>query len=134
MAQATSPPLTDASSSPFQTKAHTLHAVLCGDFNLTASEPLYAVMQAPFLLAGEAAAHALGDAWPLAHGAAPYAPTFRLFDRTYGPEPVARDIVFVSECLAAQRHLIEVDGQTRASDHQPVMVELGWASARTEST
>lgn len=124
-AQAAAPPLPDASGSPFQTKTHTPHTILCGDFNLEASEPEYAVMQAPVPLAGDAAAHTLYDAWPLVHGTAPHAPTFRLFDRTYGPEPVACDFVFVSECLAAQVHRIEVDGHTRASDHQPVMVELG---------
>ncbi len=124
-AQAAAPPLPDDSSSPFQTKTHTPHAILCGDFNMAASEPDCAVMQAPFLLAGDAARHTLHDAWPLVHGAALHAPTFRLFDRTYGPEPVACDFVLVSEGLASRVRRIEVDSVTRASDHQPVVVELG---------
>ncbi|MDB5827117.1 MAG: endonuclease [Variovorax sp.] len=124
-AQAAAPPLEDHSGSPFQTKTHTPHAILCGDFNLAASEPEYAVMQTPFQSNPAAPDNALLDAWPLVHGAVPHEPTFRLFDRTYGPDPVACDFVFVSDGLAARVRRIEVDGVTRASDHQPVMVELG---------
>jgi endonuclease/exonuclease/phosphatase family metal-dependent hydrolase len=61
----------------------------------------------------------------LANGRTPHAPTFRLFDRTYGPEPITCDFVFVSGGLASRVVRVEVDGQTRASDHQPVWVEFG---------
>ena len=117
-AQAAMPPLTDDSRSPFQTKPHTPHAILCGDFNLGPSEPEYAVIQQAF------GPSSLQDAWPLAHGAAPHAPTFRLFDRTYGPEPVACDFVFVSDALAPRVRRVDVDLQTRSSDHQPLLLEL----------
>lgn len=116
--QAAMPPLADASASPFQTKPHTPNAILCGDFNLGPTEPEYAVLQQPF------GPSALRDAWRLVHGAAPHAPTFRLFDRTHGPEAVACDLVFVSDALAPSVQRIEVDAQTRASDHQPVLVTL----------
>jgi endonuclease/exonuclease/phosphatase family metal-dependent hydrolase len=112
------PPLADDASSPFRAKAHTRHAVLCGDFNLEPDDPAYAAIQAPV---GESR---LRDAWPLLHGAAPQPPTFRLFDRTYGPQPVVCDFVFVSDELAARVHRMDIDGQTRASDHQPVAIEL----------
>jgi endonuclease/exonuclease/phosphatase family metal-dependent hydrolase len=59
------------------------------------------------------------------HGSAPRAPTFRVFDHTYGGDPMACDFVFVSGGLASRVRRVEVDGQTRASDHQPVCVELG---------
>ncbi|CAN5734226.1 endonuclease/exonuclease/phosphatase family protein [soil metagenome] len=124
-AQAAAPPLKDDSGSPFQTKTHTPHAILCGDFNLAASEPEYAVLQTPFQLDGSESTNVLHDTWPLVHGAQPHAPTFRLFDRSYGPDPIACDFVFVSDGLAAHVRRIEVDGVTRASDHQPVLVELG---------
>lgn len=55
----------------------------------------------------------------------PHAPTFRLFDRRYGPDPVSYDFVFVSDGLAPRVRRIEVDLVTRASDHQPVFVEFG---------
>ena len=117
-AQAAAPPLADDSRSPFQTKAHTPHAILCGDFNLTSAQPEYAAIQQPF------GAAAFTDAWPLVHGKTPQAGTFMLFDRTYGPAPVACDFVFVSATLAPCVRRIEVDLQTQASDHQPVLVEL----------
>ena len=68
---------------------------------------------------------------PLAHGKAPHAPTFRLFDRTFGPDPMACDFVFVSAGLASRVRRVEVDLQTRASDHQPVLVEFGEATVRS---
>lgn len=120
-AHAAAPPLDDDSRSPFQTKVHTGHAILCGDFNLEPTEPEYAAIQQGF---GADGAQRLQDAWRIRHGATPHAPTFRLFDRTYGPEPVACDFVFVSEGLAPRVRRIEVDGATQASDHQPVVVEF----------
>jgi endonuclease/exonuclease/phosphatase family metal-dependent hydrolase len=100
---------------PFQAKPHTPLALLCGDFNLQASEPEHALIEA----AG------LSDAWRVLHGTKPQDPTFRLFDRTYGPEPVACDFVFVSAGLVPRVQRVWVDGQTRDSDHQPVALQLG---------
>ena len=117
-AQAAAPPKEELGPSPFRTKAHTPHAILCGDFNLGPTEPEYAAIQAPF------EGGRLHDAWVALHGDTPHAPTFRLFDRTYGPEPVACDFVFVSDALVPRVRRIEVDLQTRVSDHQPVVIEL----------
>ena len=61
----------------------------------------------------------------LLHGDVPHQPTFRVFDRTYGPEPVACDFVFVSDGLKDRLRSVTVDGETKVSDHQPVAVELG---------
>lgn len=121
-AHATAPPLDDDSGGPFQTKAHTVSAVLCGDFNLERHEPEYPLLQAE---PGQPGAPRLRDAWPLAHGAAPPAPTFRLHDRRYGPEPIACDYVFVSEDLAPRVRSVEIDTATTVSDHQPVLLRLG---------
>lgn len=115
------PPLDDESGGPFQNKTHTTQAVLCGDFNFETGDAEYGVIQdeAPTGLS------TLRDAWPLVHGDAPHAPTFRLFDTRYGPVPICCDFVFVSANL--QRHVrgLQVDGVTKASDHQPVLLELG---------
>ncbi|MGV3571361.1 MAG: endonuclease/exonuclease/phosphatase family protein [Ramlibacter sp.] len=118
-AQALSPPQPSDDGSPFQSKAHTGNAILCGDFNLEAHEPDYAAIVEPF-------AHGrLWDAWRLLHGQAPHPTTFRLFDRRYGPEPVACDFAFVSDGLQDKVRRIAIDGKTQASDHQPVLLELG---------
>lgn len=134
-ARAAAPPLAleEDRGSPFQPKVHTPHAILCGDFNLAPHEPEYAVIQEPFIplaLVNKAqsaiysGATRLCDAWPLVHGERPHAPTFRLFDRTYGPEPMTCDLVLVSDALAPRVKGITVDVRTQASDHQPVSIEL----------
>ncbi len=114
-------PLDDETGGPFQNKAHTRQAIVCGDFNCETSDAEYALIQAR----PGAAATALKDAWPLVHGAQPHDPTFRLFDRRYGPLPICCDFVFVSSDLQRLVRTIQVDTTTRASDHQPVLLELG---------
>jgi endonuclease/exonuclease/phosphatase family metal-dependent hydrolase len=116
-AMAAAPPEPSDDGSPFQTKAHTPHAVLCGDFNADPSDAAVAAVTS-------AGPQAFNDAWPLVHGRTPHAPTFRLFDRSHGPDPMACDFVFVSGGLAARVREMRVDGQTRVSDHQPVWAEL----------
>lgn len=118
--QAAHAPLADETGGPFQTKGHTGSAILCGDFNLETPDTEYALIQ------GDPAPDATGltDAWHLAHGVQPHAPTFRLFDRRYGPVPIACDFVFVSDDLKPRVKRLEVNLQTRASDHQPVLLEL----------
>jgi endonuclease/exonuclease/phosphatase family metal-dependent hydrolase len=121
-AMAAAPPEPSDDGSPFQTKLHTPHAVLCGDFNADASDAAIGAITAS---SSSNAAHGLRNAWPLVHGPLPHAPTFRVFDRTYGDEPMACDFVFVSAGLAPRVRRVAVDLQTRASDHQPVVVEFG---------
>jgi endonuclease/exonuclease/phosphatase family metal-dependent hydrolase len=118
-AHAAAPPEHSDNGSPFQSKLHTDRAILCGDFNLEPGTPDYAALLRPAPLG------TFHDAWRLVHGDAPHAPTFRLFDRRYGREPIACDFVFVSEGLRANVRRLVVDGRTQASDHQPVLVELG---------
>lgn len=109
---------------PFQPKLHTQQAILCGDFNMPPTDPACAALMQPFALR-DGSQHELHDAWRTQHGSgAPHAPTFRLFDRRYGPDPVACDFVFLSGSLTPRLHRIEVDGATQVSDHQPVLVEL----------
>lgn len=127
------PPLPAQDGSPFQTKPHTPHAVLCGDFNFEAHEPEYAALGAPVTLAEcqqsgwpqslvDARWH---DAWHILQPGQAQPATFRLFDRQYGPQPGACDFVWVSDSLRAQVRSLEVNQQTQASDHQPVRVVLG---------
>ena len=121
-AWATASPAPGKPDSPFDTPLHTPHAILCGDFNTPASDPAYAAICEPF---GANGASQLHDAWSLVRGATPHTPTFKVHDRRYGPEAIACDFVFVSDALAPRVRRIEVDSDTRVSDHQPVMVEFG---------
>jgi endonuclease/exonuclease/phosphatase family metal-dependent hydrolase len=118
-AHGAAPPEASTDGSPFQRKLHTAQAVLCGDFNLGADEPEYA------LLTAADAPHRLWDSWPLLNGPAPQPPTFRIHDRRHGPQPLACDFFFVSSELKDRVRDLRIDGRTQASDHQPVMLELG---------
>jgi endonuclease/exonuclease/phosphatase family metal-dependent hydrolase len=117
-AHAAAPPKPSDDGSPFQTKVHTANAILCGDFNLAATDPEYPAITEPF------AQGRLWDAWRLLHGDVPQPPTFRVYDREYGPDPIACDFVFVSDGLKDRLRRMEIDGATQSSDHQPVMIAL----------
>ena len=122
------PPVADTPGTPFQAKLHTSQAILCGDFNMPASDAGYDEIQRPFTDPSQPAGGApdlrLQDAWPLVHPERSNDPTFRLFDHTHGPDPIACDFVFLSDALAPRVRRVEVDLRTKASDHQPVFVEL----------
>jgi endonuclease/exonuclease/phosphatase family metal-dependent hydrolase len=113
-------PMDDETGAPFQNRVHTASAILCGDFNFEMAHAEYALLQRVVPQATR-----LTDAWTVLNGDAPHAPTFRLFDRRYGPVPITCDFIFVSEDLAPRVKRMEVNTQTRASDHQPVLLELG---------
>jgi endonuclease/exonuclease/phosphatase family metal-dependent hydrolase len=117
--QALAPSKKARDGSPFQSKVQAAEAIVCGDFNFEPHEPEYAAVTQPF-------EHGrLHDCWRVLNGDAPHAPTFRMFDRTYGPVPIPSDYVFVSDGLVPRVKKLVIDSETKASDHQPVMVELG---------
>ena len=127
-AHAVAPPEASDDGSPFQSKAHTPHAVLCGDFNFEPHEPEHAAICTPTDVddsEGAPPGTRLWDSWRLLHAEAPQPPTFRLYDRTYGPEPASCDFVFVSDSLRHRVQRFAVDAATQASDHQPVAVSIG---------
>ncbi|MFO1325752.1 MAG: hypothetical protein U1F56_00215 [Rubrivivax sp.] len=117
-AHAEAPPMMDDSGGPFQAKAHTVDAILTGDFNCESSSAEYGRLVAPN---GAATLH---DAWPLRHGGAPQPPTFHVFDQRYSPVPVACDFILVTDTLRQRVQRVQVDSETQASDHQPVLLEL----------
>ena len=95
-------------------------AILCGDFNLPPEDPLREILIAP--LAGNAPAFV--DAWEALHPGTPHPHTFHVHERDDNKAPYCCDYVFVTEDLAPRLRAVRVDGETRASDHQPVIVEL----------
>jgi endonuclease/exonuclease/phosphatase family metal-dependent hydrolase len=105
---------------PFDATPHTTRSILCGDFNFPPENAAYLEVQAP-LATG---APRYRDAWPLVHDRHPHAPTFCLHAQEYAKSPYCCDFVFVSDDLAQRVRSIEVDTQTQASDHQPVLAEI----------
>lgn len=105
---------------PFEPRPRGPRAVLTGDFNCDASDPMIARLQAD--LPG---APRWVDAWGCAHPGEPHAKTVGLYDHAQWSH-VARsfDFCFVTEDIAPCVRRLEVDLQTQASDHQPVLLEL----------
>jgi endonuclease/exonuclease/phosphatase family metal-dependent hydrolase len=118
-AHATFPPELDATGTAFQAKSHTPHCIVTGDFNFEPQQEEYALLQSE-----NGDASRLVDAWTIAHPNTSHAPTFRLFDRRYGPVPITCDYLFVSDSLASKVTGVDVDLQTQASDHQPMLLTL----------
>ena len=106
---------------PFRAHATPRATIVAGDFNMGAADPGYVRMLAAF----DDGTSRFHDAWTLVHGAAPQPPTFNLHvPFRPGAAPVACDFVFVSDEIAARVRDVRVDGETRLSDHQPVVVTL----------
>jgi endonuclease/exonuclease/phosphatase family metal-dependent hydrolase len=99
---------------PFRSQPGTASTILCGDFNLPPDDPLHA----------EIVALGFVDAWEALHPCVPHPPTFRVHERDEGESPYCCDFVFVTPDLAPRLGSIRIDGDSQASDHQPVIVEL----------
>ena len=105
---------------PFEPRPRDGRAILCGDFNCDAKEPPIARLQEP--LAG---APSWVDAWPLAHRGEPHPHTVGVYDfAQWQGKPHCFDFFFVSQDLAPRVKRVEIDGQTQASDHQPLLLDI----------
>jgi endonuclease/exonuclease/phosphatase family metal-dependent hydrolase len=118
-ARAGAPPREDGG--PFHAYATPRATIATGDFNLGRDDAGYARM----LDAYDDGTSRLHDAWSIVHGALPQPPTFNVHEK-YADDsvPVACDFVLVSDEVAPRVRGIRVDGDTRLSDHQPVVVVL----------
>lgn len=106
---------------PFAALPRPRSGVLTGDFNLPPNDPLYTRLQAPIA----DGVPAYRDAWRAHHPSEPHPPTIGLYDKVQWPgEPYCSDYIFVTEDLADRVAEVEVDLDTNASDHQPVMLKL----------
>jgi len=105
---------------PFDTTPQTSRALLVGDFNFPPEHPAHGEIQRPV---GEGIPR-YRDAWPIVRGAEPHAPTFCVHARKYAKTPYCCDFAFVTEPLAPRVRRIDVDLATRASDHQPLLIEI----------
>lgn len=97
---------------PFHPLPRPAAGILAGDFNMKPDDPLMVRLRVAF-----------ADAWLAAHPGVAHAPTFRL--GSAGEAPYCCDFVLVTPELAPRVRAMRVDADTRASDHQPVIVELG---------
>jgi endonuclease/exonuclease/phosphatase family metal-dependent hydrolase len=94
-------------------------AILTGDFNMRPDDAGLAQLLAPF----EGDVPPMVDLWPVLQGDAPHPPSAFICDQTYGP-PGCLDYVLATPDLATRARSITYDIETRASDHQPILVEF----------
>ena len=94
-------------------------AILTGDFNMRPDDAGLAQLLAPF----EGDVPPLVDLWPVLKGTEPHPPSAFICDQTYGP-PGCLDFVLATPDLADRARSIVYDIETRASDHQPILVEF----------
>lgn len=110
----------DASGSPYRAFPTSTRTLLAGDFNFRPEDPLHARLQEPF----GSGAPRLVDVWRHLHGADPHPHNVGLYDREQWPASFTCDFIFASEDLLPRVRRFAVDARTRASDHQPQLVEL----------
>ena len=103
---------------PYAPLPHTASTVLTGDFNMKPDDPVKRRLSQ----AGTNAP-ALVDAWTIAHPGKPHPPSFCIADQTWG-EPHCSDFIFVTADLAGRVADVACDGETRLSDHQPLLLTL----------
>ena len=114
--------VTDESGGPFTTHLRPAATLICGDFNLEPDDPDHARMLAPFA----DGTPPLTDCWELTHPGVPHPSTFCIYMKMEpGGSELHCDFVFVSEELKPRVSSLVVDGLTQASDHQPLVLELG---------
>lgn len=105
---------------PFAPTARPVSAIVCGDFNSEFGSQAYAQFNAP--LTG---APSFIDAWTTLHPGAKPPLTAGVYDTAqWSSGAMTCDFVFVTADLRDRLKRCEIDGTTRASDHQPIVLEL----------
>ncbi len=104
----------------FTPKPRPRDQILTGDLNLAAGSGQYGRLIAPF----GGAAPDWQDAWRVAHGNSPHAPTVRVHDEDPGRTPFCCDFIVVTDTLEPRLRSMTVDSVSRDSDHQAVFAEF----------
>lgn len=121
-AQAQVEPVGKISDGPFCCPGRGIPAILTGDCNFRPESDDYAQLISPI----DAVTPPYLDAWKVVHGDLERPPTVGVYDKRQWPGvPFCFDFIFVSEDLAPQTRAMRVDMETDASDHQPLLLELG---------
>lgn len=110
----------DNPGQPFHARPRPASAILTGDFNFKPQDPEYRRMLEPFDNTGTS----FIDAWTLAHPGEPHPPTAGVYESSWASQPYCCDFIFVTVDISARVRRVEVDSETQASDHQPVLIEI----------
>ncbi|UJP03677.1 MAG: endonuclease/exonuclease/phosphatase family protein [Nitrosomonas sp.] len=112
--------LTEERGGTFEVFPRPAEALLCGDFNFSATAAERAHILAPF----NDGAPNFHDAWSVMHPDTPHAPTVGIYPVDFVDQPECFDFVFITDGLVSRLSTIGIDAETEASDHQPVWVEF----------
>lgn len=119
-AHADRPAPAENATGPFSATGQPRGAIICGDFNSAFGSDAYRRLLEPI-----ADAPPFVDAWVARHPGRTPPPTAGVYDTVQWSEgPLACDFVFVTDTLLPRVTRCEIDGDVRASDHQPVVLEL----------
>lgn len=106
--------------SPYHAFAQTSKVILTGDFNFRPEDPLHERLQEKL----EPGVPRLVDTWEYLNGNQPHPHNVGVYDREQWEEAFACDFIFASEDLLPHVRTFKIDGKTKASDHQPQLLEL----------
>ncbi|KWF36927.1 endonuclease/exonuclease/phosphatase family protein [Burkholderia pseudomultivorans] len=119
-AHADRPAPAENAAGPFSATGQPRDAIICGDFNSAFGSDAYRRLIEPI-----DDAPAFVDAWVARHPGRTPPPTAGVYDTAqWSDGPLACDFVFVTETLLPRVARCEIDGDVRASDHQPIVLEL----------
>ncbi|PXW89690.1 endonuclease/exonuclease/phosphatase family metal-dependent hydrolase [Nitrosomonas sp. Nm84] len=114
--------LTEEQGGTFEVFPRPAEAFLCGDLNFPATATERAQILAPF---GGDGTPSFQDAWSVLHPATPHTPTVGIHPVDFVDQPECFDFIFITDGLVHHLKAYGIDVATKASDHQPVWVELG---------
>ncbi|EGD00543.1 endonuclease/exonuclease/phosphatase, partial [Burkholderia sp. TJI49] len=119
-AHADRPAPAENATGPFSATGQPRDAIICGDFNSAFGSDAYRRLLEPI-----DDAPAFVDAWIARHPGRTQPPTAGVYDTAqWSDGPLACDFLFVTDTLLPRVARCEIDGDVRASDHQPVVLEL----------
>ncbi|MBF5012785.1 endonuclease/exonuclease/phosphatase family protein [Burkholderia pseudomultivorans] len=119
-AHADRPARAENATGPFSATDQPRDAIICGDFNSAFGSDAYRRLLEPI-----DDAPAFVDAWVARHPGRTPPPTAGVYDTAqWSDGPLACDFLFVTDTLLPRVARCEIDGDVRASDHQPVVLEL----------
>ena len=110
----------DETGGPFRSMRRAASAILTGDFNFRADDPLHDRLTAEY---GDGVP-AFRDAWQVRNSGAAHPPSLGLFDREQWPDAFCCDFIYVTDDLCPRIADVRIDQATAASDHQPVVLTL----------
>ncbi|MFP5393297.1 MAG: endonuclease/exonuclease/phosphatase family protein, partial [Gammaproteobacteria bacterium] len=105
---------------PYQLGFRPGTAIYCGDFNFNPDDPDYQELLAP----DPNLSLPLVDAWRHKHPNVARAPTAGLHGFKWPERADCYDYFFVTEDLAGRVQDVQVQSETAASDHQPIVLDL----------